>query len=286
MKTQGRSFGRKAKDALLRGLMYLCAGITCALLVFLIGYIFFRGIPNLSWQLISTQSSYRTNTIGILPNILNTLYIIIVSMIIVVPLGVCAAIYLTEYAKNKKVVRLISFATETLTGIPSIIFGLVGMLFFIQVLGLKPGILAGGLTLVVMVLPTIISNTTESLKTVPNSYREGALALGSGKWHMVRTVVLPNSIDGIVTGCILAIGRIVGESAALLFTAGFGLVLNGFIKAMTSSSATLTVALYVFASERGETGVAFAIATILMLLTFVLNLAANFAAKKLKRKGS
>ena len=252
MKTQGRSFGRKAKDALLRGLMYLCAGITCALLVFLIGYIFFRGIPNLSWQLISTQSSYRTNTIGILPNILNTLYIIIVSMIIVVPLGVCAAIYLTEYAKNKKVVRLISFATETLTGIPSIIFGLVGMLFFIQVLGLKPGILAGGLTLVVMVLPTIISNTTESLKTVPNSYREGALALGSGKWHMVRTVVLPNSVDGIVTGCILAIGRIVGESAALLFTAGFGLVLNDFITAMSSSSATLTVALYVFASERAR----------------------------------
>ena len=268
MKTQGRSFGRKAKDALLRGLMYLCAGITCALLVFLIGYIFFRGIPNLSWQLISTQSSYRTNTIGILPNILNTLYIIIVSMIIVVPLGVCAAIYLTEYAKNKKVVRLISFATETLTGIPSIIFGLVGMLFFIQVLGLKPGILAGGLTLVVMVLPTIISNTTESLKTVPNSYREGALALGSGKWHMVRTVVLPNSVDGIVTGCILAIGRIVGESAALLFTAGFGLVLNDFITAMSSSSATLTVALYVFASERGEVGVAFGIATILMILTF------------------
>ena len=286
MKTQGRSFGRKAKDALLRGLMYLCAGITCALLVFLIGYIFFRGIPNLSWQLISTQSSYRTNTIGILPNILNTLYIIIVSMIIVVPLGVCAAIYLTEYAKNKKVVRLISFATETLTGIPSIIFGLVGMLFFIQVLGLKPGILAGGLTLVVMVLPTIISNTTESLKTVPNSYREGALALGSGKWHMVRTVVLPNSVDGIVTGCILAIGRIVGESAALLFTAGFGLVLNDFITAMSSSSAALTVALYVFASERGEVGVAFGIATILMILTFILNLAANLAAKKLKRKGA
>ena len=286
MKTQGRSFGRKAKDALLRGLMDLCAGITCALLVFLIGYIFFRGIPNLSWQLISTQSSYRTNTIGILPNILNTLYIIIVSMIIVVPLGVCAAIYLTEYAKNKKVVRLISFATETLTGIPSIIFGLVGMLFFIQVLGLKPGILAGGLTLVVMVLPTIISNTTESLKTVPNSYREGALALGSGKWHMVRTVVLPNSVDGIVTGCILAIGRIVGESAALLFTAGFGLVLNDFITAMSSSSATLTVALYVFASERGEVGVAFGIATILMILTFILNLAANLAAKKLKRKGA
>ena len=253
MKTQGRSFGRKAKDALLRGLMYLCAGITCALLVFLIGYIFFRGIPNLSWQLISTQSSYRTNTIGILPNILNTLYIIIVSMIIVVPLGVCAAIYLTEYAKNKKVVRLISFATETLTGIPSIIFGLVGMLFFIQVLGLKPGILAGGLTLVVMVLPTIISNTTESLKTVPNSYREGALALGSGKWHMVRTVVLPNSVDGIVTGCILAIGRIVGESAALLFTAGAAEVIaKGVVKAYTSNGATLSVLLYLRAFEDGD----------------------------------
>lgn len=284
MKTQGRSFGRKAKDALLRGLMYLCAGITCALLVFLIGYIFFRGIPNLSWQLISTQSSYRTNTIGILPNILNTLYIIIVSMVIVVPLGVCAAIYLTEYAKNKKVVRLISFATETLTGIPSIIFGLVGMLFFIQVLGLKPGILAGGLTLVVMVLPTIISNTTESLKTVPNSYREGALALGSGKWHMVRTVVLPNSVDGIVTGCILAIGRIVGESAALLFTAGFGLELNNFLTSLEASSATLTVALYVYANERGETGVAFAIAAILMLLVFFINFSATVAGKKLKRK--
>lgn len=283
---QGRSLSRRVKDGVLKGLMYLCAGITCALLIFLIGYIFFRGVPNLSWQLLSTQTSYIKDTIGILPNILNTLYIIIVSMVIVVPLGVCAAIYLTEYATNKKVVRLISFATETLTGIPSIIFGLVGMLFFIQVLGLKQGILAGGLTLVVMVLPTIISNTTESLKTVPASYREGSLALGSGKWHMVRTVVLPNSIDGIVTGCILAIGRIVGESAALLFTAGFGLVLNDFFTSLTSSSATLTVALYVFASERGETGIAFAIATILMILTFILNFAANLAAKKLKRKGS
>lgn len=283
---QGRSLSRRMKDGALRGVMYLCAGLTCALLIFLIGYIFYRGIPNLSWQLLSTQTSYLKNTIGILPNLLNTVYIIVVSMVIVVPLGVCAAIYLTEYASNKKVVRLISFATETLTGIPSIIFGLVGMLFFVQLLGLKQGILAGGLTLVVMVLPTIISNTQESLKTVPQSYREGALALGSGKWHMVRTVVLPNSIDGIVTGCILAIGRIVGESAALLFTAGFGLVLNDFFTSLTSSSATLTVALYVFASERGETGVAFAIATILMLLTFLLNFAANFAAKKLKRKGA
>ena len=283
---QGQSLSRRVKDGTLRGVMYLCAGLTCALLIFLIGYIFFRGIPNLSWQLLSTQTSYLKNTIGILPNLLNTVYIIAVSMVIAVPLGVCAAIYLTEYAANQRVVRLIGFATETLTGIPSILFGLVGMLFFVQLLGLKQGILAGGLTLVVMVLPTIISNTRESLKTVPQSYREGALALGSGKWHMVRTVVLPNSIDGIVTGCILAIGRIVGESAALLFTAGFGLVLNGFFTSLTSSSATLTVALYVFASERGETGVAFAIAAILMLLTFLLNFAANFAAKKLKRKGA
>ncbi|MDD6023555.1 MAG: phosphate ABC transporter permease PstA [Oscillospiraceae bacterium] len=274
---------RRAKDILLKAVLYFCAGITCLLLLFLIGYIFLRGIPNISWELLSTQTSYIRDTIGILPNILSTLYIILVTMVLAVPLGVCAAIYLNEYATNHTLVRAISFAVETLTGIPSIIFGLVGMLFFVQLFGLKQGILAGGLTLVIMVLPTIISNTRESLKTVPNSYREGALAMGSGKWHMVRTVVLPNAVDGIVTGCILAIGRIVGESAALLFTAGFGLALQGFVKALTSSSATLTVALYVYASERGEMDVAFAIAAILMLLTFLLNFAANFAAKKLKR---
>ena len=204
-------------------------------------------------------------------------------MAIVLPLGVGAAIYLTEYASNRKVVALIEFATETLTGIPSIIFGLVGMLFFVQKMGLAPGILAGGLTLVIMILPTIVRTTQESLKTVPQAYREGALGLGAGKWHMVRTVVLPGAVDGIVTGCILAVGRIVGESAALLFTAGFGLVLNGFVKSLQSSSATLTVALYVYANERGETGVAFAIAAILMMLTFLINMAANYAGKKLKK---
>ena len=204
-------------------------------------------------------------------------------MVIVLPLGVGAAIYLTEYATNHKVVEIIEFATETLTGIPSIIFGLVGMLFFVQKLGLAPGILAGGLTLVIMILPTIVRTTQESLKTVPQSYREGALGLGAGKWHMVRTVVLPNAVDGIVTGCILAVGRIVGESAALLFTAGFGLVLNDFFTALHSSSATLTVALYVYASERGETGVAFAIAAILMVLTFLINLAATVVGRKLKK---
>lgn len=274
---------RRAYDRALRILLYLCAGITCALLVFLIGYIFYQGLGHVTWQLLSTQTSYLKDTIGILPNILNTLYIILVSMAVVLPLGVGAAVYLTEYASNRKVVGIIEFATETLTGIPSIIFGLVGMLFFLQILGLKQGILAGGLTLVLMILPVIVRTTQESLKTVPQSYREGALALGSGKWRMVRTVVLPNAVDGIITGCILAVGRIVGESAALLFTAGFGLVLHGFSAAMQSSSATLTVALYVYASERGETEVAFAIAAILMILTFLINLAANLVGRKLKK---
>ena len=275
---------RRAYDLGLRLCMIFCAGVTCALLIFLIGYIFCRGLPNLTWDLLSGQTSYIQNTIGILPNILNTLYIIFLSMIVVLPLGVGAAIYLTEYAKNRKLVAAIEFATEILTGIPSIIFGLVGMLFFIQLLGLKQGILAGGLTLVVMILPTIVRTTQESLKTVPQSYREGALGLGAGKWHMIRTVVLPNAVDGIVTGCILAIGRIVGESAALLFTAGFGLVLNGFFESLQSSSASLTVALYVYANERGETAVAFAIACILMVLTLLINLAANITGKKLKKQ--
>ena len=274
---------RRIYDRGLRILLWICAGITCALLIFLIGYIFYRGLGNISWELLTSQTSYIKDTIGILPNILNTIYIIVVAMVIVLPLGVGAAIYLTEYATNRKVVEIIEFATETLTGIPSIIFGLVGMLFFIQKLGLAPGILAGGLTLVIMILPTIVRTTQESLKTVPQSYREGALGLGAGNWHMVRTVVLPNAVDGIVTGCILAVGRIVGESAALLFTAGFGLVLNDFFTALHSSSATLTVALYVYASERGETGVAFAIAAILMVLTFLINLAATVVGRKLKK---
>lgn len=275
---------RKTKDYLLRGLMVVCAGTTCLLLVVLIGYIFYRGIPGLNWKFVSTQASYIKGTIGILPNILNTLYIILVSMLIVVPLGVGAAIYLTEYAQNRRLVSIISTAVETLTGIPSIIFGLVGMLFFNQLFGLKKGILAGGLTLVIMVLPTIINNTKESLLTVPQAYREGALALGSGKWHMIRTVVLPNAIDGVVTGCILAVGRITGESAALLCTAGFGHRLLSFTKSLQSSAATLTVALYDYASEQGEFDVAFSIAVILMGITLLINLSASLAAKRLKEK--
>ena len=263
--------------------VYAASVLTALLLVGLIGYILYRGLPNLSWELVSTQTSYLRGTIGILPNLVNTLYIILVAMAIVLPLGVGAAIYLTEYAANRHLTRLIEFAAETLSGIPSILFGLVGMLLFVQRMGLGAGILAGGLTLVMMILPTVVRTTQESLKTVPQAYREGALALGAGKWRMIRTVVLPSAVDGIVTGCILAIGRITGESAALLFTAGFGLKLNGFVKALRASSATLTVALYVYASEQGKIDVAFAIALILLALTLVINLGANYAGKKLRR---
>ena len=283
---QNLSPRRRIYDRGLRALLWLCAGVTCALLVFLIGYIFYRGLGNISWELLTTQTSYIKDTIGILPNILNTLYIILVAMVIVLPLGVGAAIYLTEYATNHKMVSIIEFATETLTGIPSIIFGLVGMLFFVQKLGLAPGILAGGLTLVIMILPTIVRTTQESLKTVPQAYREGALGLGAGKWHMVRTVVLPNAIDGIVTGCILAVGRIVGESAALLFTAGMAHAGNGIIQGLASPGATLTVALYLYAKEDGEFGVAFAIAVILLVLTFVINLAADLVGRYFQKRRS
>ncbi len=279
---------RKAYDRILRFLLYFCAALTCALLVFVIGYIFINGLPHISWEFLTTETSYIKDTIGILPNILNTVYIVVVTLIFILPLGVGAAIYLTEYARNRRLVGILEFATETLTGIPSIIFGLVGMLFFCQFLGLKASLLAGALTLVIMTLPTIVRTTQEALKTVPQSYREAALGLGAGKWRMIRTVVLPSSVDGIVTGCILSIGRIVGESAALLFTAGMGMALNDFFGSFDqfihSSGASLTVALYVYAKERAEFDVAFAIAAILMLLTLVINLTAKLVGKKLKKK--
>ena len=279
---------RKAYDRILRFLLYFCAALTCALLMFVIGYIFINGLPHISWEFLTTETSYIKDTIGILPNILNTVYIVVVTLIFILPLGVGAAIYLTEYARNRRLVGILEFATETLTGIPSIIFGLVGMLFFCQFLGLKASLLAGSLTLVIMTLPTIVRTTQEALKTVPQSYREAALGLGAGKWRMIRTVVLPSSVDGIVTGCILSIGRIVGESAALLFTAGMGMALNDFFGSFDqfihSSGASLTVALYVYAKERAEFDVAFAIAAILMLLTLVINLTAKLVGKKLKKK--
>ncbi|HJC41950.1 MAG TPA: phosphate ABC transporter permease PstA [Candidatus Intestinimonas pullistercoris] len=284
MKLEKKSAGRVAYDRILRFLLYFCALLTCALLVLLIGYIFLRGLPNVTWQLLSTQESFRNDTIGILPNIISTLLLIFGTLIIVLPLGVGAAIYLTEYARNKKVVEVIEFATETLTGIPSILYGLVGMLFFCLALGWGSSIRAGILTLVIMTLPTIVRTTQESLKTVPQSYREASLGLGSGKWHMVRTVVLPCSVDGIVTGCILSIGRIVGESAALLYTAGSaGILSRSLLQALESSGGSLTVALYMYSMERGEIEVGFAIASILMILTLVINLSAKFLGAKLKK---
>ena len=284
MDDQRLSPSRQLYDKGMRFLVWLCAGLTCALLAFLIGYIFYRGVPGLTWELLSGQTSYIKNTIGILPNILNTLYIILVAMVIVLPLGVGAAIYLTEYAENKKLVSLIEFAAETLTGIPSIIFGLVGMLFFVQKMNLQAGILAGGLTLVVMILPTVMRTTQESLKTVPQSYREGAFGLGAGKWRVIRTVVLPGCVDGVVTGCILSVGRILGESAALLFTAGFAHALNDLFTGLVSPGATLTVALYVYAKEDGEFGVAFAIAAILMVMTLLINFAADMVSLRFRKK--
>lgn len=283
MQMEPISLRRRVYDRGLRSLLYLSAALTVALLVFLIGYIFVRGLPHVTWGLLSTKPSYLKDTIGILPNILNTVYVVAVTLLLALPLGVGAAVYLTEYAKNRRLVSAIEFATETLSGIPSIIYGLVGMLFFCQFLSLGTSLLAGSLTLVVMTLPTIIRTTQESLKTVPQAFREGALGLGAGKWHMIRTIVLPSSVDGIVTGCILSIGRIVGESAALLFTAGFGVTLNDFFTGMRSSGATLTVSLYMYAKERGEFDVAFAIAAILMVLTLVINLSAKLVGRRLKK---
>lgn len=282
------SLGRKIKSAVLNILMYLSAGTIALILLGMIGYILYRGLPHISLDFLTQKPSLVRETVGILPNILNTLYIILITLVIVLPIGVGAAIYLNEYAKNKRIVRIIELATETLSGIPSIIYGLVGMLIFVQFCSLGTSLLAGSLTLVIMTLPTIIRTTQESLKTVPNGYREGSLALGAGKWYMIRTVILPSAIDGIVTGCILSIGRIVGESAALLFTAGMANEVYGLLDAVKSGNAgsTLTVALYMYAKERGEFEIAFGVAAILLLLTFIINLSSKLAAKKLKAKGA
>ena len=268
----------------MRVLMWLAAGITAALTLFLLGYVLIKGLPNISWELLSSKPSYLRGTVGILPDILNTLYIILTTLLFVLPLGVGAAIYLTENATNKRLVGMIEYAAETLSGIPSIIYGLFGSLFFCLFLDLDKSLLAGALTLVIMNLPTIMRTTQESLKTVPQSYREGAFGLGAGKWRVIRTVVLPNCVEGVVTGCILSVGRIVGESAALLFTAGFAHTLTGFFEALSSSGATLTVALYVYATEDGNFEVAFAIAAILMILTLLINLSATLIGKYFERK--
>ena len=264
--------------------MYLATALTALLTLFIVAYVLIKGIPNLSWKFLTTKPSYLSGNIGILPDVLNTVYIVIATLVIVIPLGVGAAVYLTEYASNKKLVSVIEYAAEALSGIPSIIYGLVGMLMFAGTFGTS--LMAGALTLVIMNLPTILRNTQESLKTVPQSYREGAFGLGAGKWRVVRTVVLPGCVDGVITGCILSVGRILGESAALLFTAGFAHALNGFVEGLGSAGATLTVALYVYAKEQGEFGVAFGIAAILLVLSFGINLAAGAVTKYYQKKNA
>ncbi len=270
---------RKAYICAMKILMGVSVGCTAALVLFLIVYVMWKGVPHITWELLSTKPSILADRIGILPDIMNTLYIILATLCVVLPLGVGAAIYLTEYAKNKRVVAIIEYAAETLSGIPSIIYGLVGMLFFCEFLDMDTSLMAGALTLVIMNLPTVMRTTQESLKTVPQSYREGAFGLGAGRWRVIRTVVLPESVEGIVTGCILSVGRILGESAALLFTAGFGHALGNIFAALGRSGATLTVALYMYAKEDGEFEVAFAIAAILMILTLLINLLADRVGK-------
>ena len=285
----GLSAGRRAYNAGMRALIYIAAAIVVALLIFLLGYILYRGLPNLTLEFLTSEESVVRDIQGIGPAILNTLYVIIATLIVVLPLGVGSAIYLTEYATNRRLVAAIEFATETLAGIPSIIYALVGVLVFAESLRLGKTLIAGAFTLVIMVLPTVIRTTQESLKTVPQSYREGSLGLGSGKWHMIRTVVLPSSIDGIVTGCILAIGRIVGESAVLLYTVGMSMQMqdffrNGLESFFSASGSTLSVALYVYAKVRADFDLAFSVAVVLIVITLVINLAANLVGKKLKKK--
>ncbi len=278
------SWKRKTYIGLMESLMYLCTGLTAALALFLVGYVLLRGIPGITWQFLSTEPSYLSGTIGILPNLLNTIYIIFATLVLVLPLGIGAAVYLTEYAGNRKIVGMIEYAAETLSGIPSIIYGLAGMLFFSNHLG--SCLLAGALTLVIMNLPVVMRTTQESLKTVPQGYREGAFALGAGKWRAIRTVVMPACVDGVITGCILVVGRILGESAALLFSAGFAHALHGVLDGLMRPGATLTVALYVYAKDQGEFGAAFAIAALLIALTVFINLCTVLTGKYCKRKNS
>lgn len=276
---------RRAGNFLGRLLLRLSAAATAALLLFLVGVILVRGLPHISWTLLTTEESVLNGTVGILPSIVNTLFVVVLTLVIALPLGVGAAIYLTEYAKNRRLAAAIQFAADILAGIPSILYALVGVILFCTAMGLRKTLVAGSLTLVMMVLPTILRTTQESLRTVPQSYREGALGLGATRWYMIRTIVLPSSLEGIVTGCILAVGRIVGESAALLFTAGVGTVVaQNVFAAFGRSGGTLSVALYMYVSERGEFEVGYAIAAILMLLVLGLNAATRLVRRTMKSK--
>lgn len=270
-------------DLFLYGLIYLCAAISVLLVAGIIVYVFWNGISQISWEFLTTTTSILNDTVGIAGNILNTIYIIVLTMLIATPIGVGAAVYLNEYAKPGKLVKIIELATETLSGIPSIIFGMFGMMFFGTTLGLNYSILTGTLTLSLMVLPLITRNTQEALKTVPDSYRHGAVGLGAGKWYTIRTILLPSAMPGIITGVILAVGRIVGESAALLYTAGSSDLLpataKGYLDKIFQSGGTLTIQLYLSASK-GEFDVAFGIAVVLIIIVLVINLLTKFVAKK------
>lgn len=273
----------RVSDNIVRFFIYLSAAFSVLLLIGIIGYVFYKGIASVNWQFLTTVTSTLKKTVGIAGNIVNTLYIIVITLLIATPVGIGSAIYLNEYAKPGKLVRAIEFTTETLSGIPSIIFGLFGMVFFGNVFGFGYSILTGSLTLTIMVLPLITRNTQEALKTVPDSYRSGALGMGATKWHMIRTILLPSAMPGIITGVILAIGRIVGESAALLFTAGSGYLLPrtgiGFINKIMESGGTLTIQLYL-SMAKAEYNVAFGIAVVLLIIVLMINLLTKHLAKK------
>lgn len=278
------SKSRKIKEIILYGLIYICAAVAVALLVGIIGYVLAKGLKSVNLEFLTTVTSVLHGTVGIAGNIVNTIYIIVITMLIATPIGVGSAVYLNEYAKPGRLVTIIEFATETLSGIPSIIFGLFGMMFFGQTMGLGYSLLTGSLTLILMVLPLITRNTQEALKTVPDSYRNGAIGLGAGKWHTIRTILLPSAMPGIITGVILAVGRIVGESAALLFTAGSGKALiNGLsnlFPKMFQSGGSMTVQLYLSATSEGDFDTAFGIAVTLLVIVFLINLGTKALAKK------
>ena len=274
---------RKIKDFGIRTLIYICAAFSVLLLIGIIVYVLVKGVSAVNWSFLTSVTSVLKGTVGIAGNIVNTILIIFITMVVATPIGVGSAIYLNEYAKPGKVVTLIEYATETLSGIPSIIFGLFGMMFFGERLGLGYSLLTGSLTLIIMVLPLITRNTQEALKTVPNTYRNGAIGLGSGKWYMIRTILIPSAMPGIITGAILAIGRIVGESAALLFTAGSAKLLpkgiEGLIQKPFQSGGTLTIQMYLSATSEGDFETAFGIAVVLLIIVFGINLGTKALTK-------
>lgn len=274
---------RKIKDFSIRVLIYICAAFSVFLVIGIIIYVLMKGLSAVNWSFLTSVTSVLKGTVGIAGNIVNTILIIFISMVVATPIGVGSAIYLNEYAKPGKVVTLIEYATETLSGIPSIIFGLFGMMFFGEKLGLGYSLLTGSLTLIIMVLPLITRNTQEALKTVPNTYRNGAIGLGSGKWHMIRTILIPSAMPGIITGAILAIGRIVGESAALLFTAGSAKLLpkgiDGLFDKPFQSGGTLTIQMYLSATSEGDFETAFGIAVVLLIIVLGINLTTKALTK-------